>query len=463
MELTRAWVADVSGGQIVDPDGAAPADVPTGTGIAFDSRALRPGEVFVAVQAERDGHDFVADAIGRGAPFAIVERPVAGAPLVVVPDVPDALFALARAGRDRLDARVVGITGSVGKTSTKDLTAAALAAGRRTHAAPASFNNEIGVPVTVLGAPTDTEVLVVEMGARFAGNIAALAALVDPEIGVITNIGINHAEHLGGPEGVARVKGELLDALPAHGLAVLDAATAAGPEQRARSAAPVVTVGAGPDADVRIGPVTLDEGLRARFALETPWGSGTVTLAVRGAHQAVNAALAATVALHVGVPFAAVVDALAHAEASAWRMEVVEAPGGVTVINDAYNASPVATIAALDALAAVPDATRRVAVLGEMRELGALSAAEHERVGHAVARAGVDVLVVVGAATEPLAAAAAHDAGPVLAVHRVPDAAAARALVAGLVAPGDVVLVKASRAVGLETVAAALSDAGAAA
>src|SRR6185436_5459222 len=262
-----------------------PADVPAGTGLAFDSRALRPGEVFVAVQAERDGHDFVADAIGRGAPFAIVERPLTGAPLVVVPDVPAALFALARAGRDRLDARVVGITGSVGKTSTKDLTAAAVGAARRTHAAPASFNNEIGVPVTVLGAPTDTEVLVVEMGARFAGNIAALAALVDPDIGV------NHAEHLGGPEGVARVKGELLDALPAHGLAVLDAATAAGPEQRARSAAPVVTVGAGPDADVRIGPVTLDEGLRARFALETPWGSGTVTLAVRGAHQAVNAAL----------------------------------------------------------------------------------------------------------------------------------------------------------------------------
>jgi UDP-N-acetylmuramoyl-tripeptide--D-alanyl-D-alanine ligase len=463
VELTRAWVADVSGGRIADPDDAATVDVAPGNGLAFDSRALRPGEVFVAVRAERDGHDFVADAFERGAPFAIVERPVAGFPLVVVPDVPNALFALARAGRDRLDARVVGITGSVGKTSTKDLTAAAVGAGRRTHAAPASFNNEIGVPVTVLGAPTDTEVLVVEMGARFAGNIAALAALVDPEIGVITNIGVNHAEHLGGPEGVARVKGELLDALPAHGLAVLDAITASGPEQRARSAAPVVTVGATPDADVRVGPVELDDGLRARFTLETPWGSGTVTLAVRGAHQAVNAALAATVALHVGVPFAAVVDALTHAEASAWRMEVIEAPGGVTVINDAYNASPVATIAALDALAAVRDATRRIAVLGEMRELGALSEAEHERVGHAVARAGVDILVVVGAATEPIATAAAHEAGPVLAVHRVPDATAARALVADLVAPGDVVLVKASRAVGLETVAAALSDAGAAA
>jgi UDP-N-acetylmuramoyl-tripeptide--D-alanyl-D-alanine ligase len=459
MELTRAWVAEVTGGRPVGHD----TEAAVGTGIAFDSRALVPGEVFVAVRAERDGHDFVADAIGRGAPFAIVEHAVGDAKAVVVPDVAEALFALARAGRDRLDARVVGITGSVGKTSTKDLTAAAVGAARRTHAAPASFNNEIGVPVTVLGAPADTEVLIVEMGARFAGNIDALAALVDPEIGVITNIGVNHAEHLGGPEGVARVKGELLDALPPHGLAVLDASSAAGPDQRARTVASIVTVGTGADADVRIGAVTLDERLRPRFRLDTPWGSATVVLAARGAHQAANGAQAAAVALHLGVPLDGVVDALARAEASAWRMEVVEAPGGVTVINDAYNASPVATIAALDALAALGGATRRIAVLGEMRELGALSETEHARVGRAVARVGVDVLVAVGPATAPLVEAAQRDAGTALTVHRVADATAARALVADLVAPGDVVLVKASRAVGLEAVAAALSASGAAA
>ena len=460
MELTRAWVTEVTGGR---PSADAFADDTVGTGIAFDSRALAPGEVFVALQGERDGHEFVADALARGAAFVIVERPTDAGPAVVVADVPDALFALARAGRDRLSARVVGITGSVGKTSTKDLTAAAVGAAFRTHAAPASYNNEIGVPVTVLGAPEATEVLVVEMGTRFAGNIAALGALVDPEIGVITNIGINHAEHLGGPEGVARVKGELLDALPAHGLAVLDAASAAGPEQRARSAAPVVTVGTGAGADVRIGAVTLDEHLRPRFLLETPWGSGRVVLAVRGAHQAANAAQAATVALHLGVPFDAVLDALAGAEASAWRMELVDAPGGVTVINDAYNASPVATIAALEALAALPGARRRIAVLGEMRELGALSATEHARVGHTVAASGVDVLVAVGDVTEPLVAAARADAGERLQVHRVDDATAARDVVVDLVAPGDAVLVKASRAVGLEVVAAALTGTGAAA
>jgi len=453
MELTRAWVAEVTGGRIDDPADAA--DARAGTGVAFDSRALAPGEVFVAVRAERDGHDFVADAYRRGAAFAIVERPVDGVPAVVVPDVAAALFALARAGRDRLDARVVGITGSVAKTSATDLTAAAVGADRRTHAAPKSFNNEIGVPVTVLGAPADTEVLVVEMGARFAGNIAELCTLVDPEIGVITNLGVNHAEHLGGPAGVARVKGELLDALPAHGLAIVDAATAAGPDQRARSAARVVTVGT-PDADVRVLDLELDDALRPRFTLATPWGSGAVVLGVRGAHQAHNAALAATVALHVGVPFDAVADALTRAEGSAWRMEVVEAPGGVTVINDSYNASPVATIAALDALAALPGATRRVAVLGEMRELGALSAAEHARVGRAVAADGVDVLVAVGDATEPLVAAAVEAAGSRLTVYPVPDAATARARAAEIVAPGDAVLVKASRAVGLEVVAEAL-------
>jgi UDP-N-acetylmuramoyl-tripeptide--D-alanyl-D-alanine ligase len=465
MELSRAWVARVTDGRIdgrTIGEGAGETD-PVGSGVAFDSRALRPGEVFVALRAERDGHDFVADAFARGAPFAIVERASDDGPVVVVPDVPDALFALARAGRDRLHAHVIGITGSVGKTSTKDLTAAAVGAGLRTHAAPASFNNEIGVPVTVLGAPESTEALVVEMGARFAGNITALCALVDPEIGVITNIGVNHAEHLGGPEGVARAKGELLDALPPGGLAVLDADTAAGPELRARSAAPIVTVGTGADADVRIRDVVVDDTLRVRFGLETPWGSGTVALAVRGAHQASNAAQAATVALHLGVPFEQVVDALAHARASAWRMEVVDAPGGVTVINDAYNASPVATVAALDALAAVPGARRRVAVLGEMRELGALSESEHARVGGAVAAAGVDVLVAVGAATEPLVAAAERAAGRPLTVHRVPDAAAARSVVIELAAPGDVVLVKASRAVGLEVVADALTGTGAAA
>ncbi|MGZ6953029.1 MAG: UDP-N-acetylmuramoyl-tripeptide--D-alanyl-D-alanine ligase [Acidimicrobiia bacterium] len=450
MELTSQWVAATTGGRVM----GAPAR--PGEGIAFDSRAVVPGQVFVALRGERDGHEFVADAIARGAAFAIVERPVDDLPVVVVDDTATALLRLARAGRERLAARVVGITGSVGKTSTKDLTAAALRAGAATHAAPESYNNEIGVPVTVLGAPEDTAALVVEMGARFAGNIAELCALVTPEVGVITNIGLTHAEHLGGPEGVARVKGELLDALPAHGLAVVDASCLRSVSQRHRSVAPVITVGTGAESDVQVRGVTLDADLRARFELASPWGTGVVVLGVRGEHQVVNAAQAATVALHLGVPFAAVVDALATAEGSAWRMQVVDAPGGFRIINDAYNASPVATLAALRALAAHPTPGRRIAVLGEMRELGALSESEHARVGAAVAAGPFDLLIAVGEATTPLVEAA-RAGRPDLPVVTVADAEAARAALAAVVQAGDVVLVKASRAVGLERVVEGIS------
>lgn len=444
MRLTQEWVAATTGGTT-----AGGVEAPAGDAIAFDSRTIAPGEVFVALRDERDGHDFVADAFTRGAAFAIVERPVADHPVVVVPDVRAALYALTRAARERLDAHVVGITGSVGKTSTKDLTAAALAGGLRTHAAPASFNNEIGVPVTVLGAPDDTEALVVEMGARFPGNIAELCELVHPQVGVITNIGIVHAEHLGGPDGVARVKGELLEALPADGLAVISADCERSVGERHRSGAAVVMVGEDAAADVRWSAVTLDAELHPTFALESPWGTGTLTLAVRGAHQVVNAAQAATVALHAGVDFAAVAAGLSVATGSAWRMEVVDRADGVRVLNDAYNSSPVAAVAAIDALRALDAPGRRIAVLGEMRELGALSAAEHARVGRHAAASGIDVLVTVGTATDPLADAATA-ARPDLLVERVPDVEAARSRLEAIVNHGDVVLVKASRAVGLE-------------
>jgi len=457
VELTRAWVASATGGTLA---GGGDPERP-GEGIAFDSRTVVPGQVFVALRGDRDGHAFVPDAYERGAAFVVVERPVPGVPAVVVADTGRALFDLAGAARARLvTARTVGITGSVGKTSTKDLIAAALGAHLRTHAAPASFNNEIGVPYTVLGAPLGTEVLVVELGARFAGNIAELSALVEPEIGIITNIGIVHAEHLGGPEGVARVKGELLDALPAHGLAVLDATCAGSASQRHRSAAPVVTVGTGSDADVQVTAAALDDELRASFDLRTPWGSGRIALAVRGEHQVTNAAMAATVALRLGVPFAGVTEALAGAAGPAWRMQVVDTVHGVRVINDAYNASPVAVMAAIRALTAMAARGRRIAVLGEMLELGALGDAEHARVGEAVARAPVDVLVTVGVATTPLVEAARR-ARADLTILRTADAAEAAAVVATLVRPGDLVLVKASRAVGLEIVVDVLAESAA--
>lgn len=458
MELSREWVAAHTGGRVVghvQPE-------PVGRGIAFDSRVLEPGQVFVALHDVRDGHDFVGDARACGAAFAIVDRTKTSqdgdvGPVVEVEDTAVALTDLGRAARARIEAPVVAITGSVGKTSTKDLTAAALRAGRRVHCAPASFNNEIGVPVTLLGAPESAQAVVVEMGARFAGNIAALCRIAQPLIGVVTNIGLAHAEHLGGPDGVATVKGELLEALPAAGLAVINAECRRSLDARHRSAAPVLTVGVDPTADVRVSNIQVDAQLRASFLIDSPWGSGEITLGIRGAHQVVNAAQAASVALHLGIALDDVAAALAEAESTGWRMQLHRNPEGVAIINDAYNASPDAMIAAVRSLATFSVDGARIAVLGEMRELGEWSASEHARVGTIVGETDIDVLIAVGPETEPLVVAA-RAANPELAVYPAADAEMATTVACGMVRPGDAVLVKASRAVGLEVVAEALAN-----
>jgi UDP-N-acetylmuramoyl-tripeptide--D-alanyl-D-alanine ligase len=449
VDLTRDDVATITGGNAIGPD-------VTTSGFAFDSRTLRPGMGFVALRAERDGHDFVSDAFARGGTLAVVERVPEGVTgsFVVVDDVHTALRSLGVAARDRLpDATVVGITGSAGKTSTKDLTAAALGAAFSVHASAASFNNEIGLPATLLDTPTGTQAVVLEMGARFAGNITELCAIARPSIGVITHIGLAHAEHLGGRDGIAAVKGELLDALPTDGLAVLSADDEYVETLRARASAPVLTVGQAVGADVRASGIAIDADLRATFRLDSPWGSADVSLAVRGAYQVANAAQAATVALHLGVPLDAVVAALAAAGTAAWRMEVATSADGVVVLNDAYNASPTSMGAAIDTFGRLPVAGRRIAVLGAMLELGAIAGAEHARIGELLADADVSTLVTVGPGTEELAAAAA---GRGVTVHRTPDRDAAIHIVRTMVQPGDAVLVKASRLVGLEQVADAL-------
>jgi UDP-N-acetylmuramoyl-tripeptide--D-alanyl-D-alanine ligase len=378
---------------------------------------------------------------------------------VRVADPLRALQDLAGAARASLrGGPVVGITGSVGKTGTKDLTAAALAPRFAVHASPGSFNNEAGLPLTLLHAPDGTEAVVLEMGARFPGNIAELCVIARPTVGVITRIGLAHAGLMGGIEGVARTKGELLEALDAEGLAVLDADDPAAPGLVARTSARVVTVsGRLGGGDVVAHAIELDDELRPTFLLETPWGAGSVRLAVRGAHQVTNAALAAAVGLAHGVPFADVAASLATVEPAPWRMEVSRAPSGALVIDDSYNANPSSTAAAVGALAHVATAGRRIAVLGAMLELGEHSAEEHAAIGGLVAERGVDVLVAVGPETAPTAAAA-RDGG--VEVYEVGDAAAAVAVVAPLVHDRDVVLVKGSRAVGLDAVARALTGAG---
>jgi UDP-N-acetylmuramoyl-tripeptide--D-alanyl-D-alanine ligase len=381
VELTAAQLAKATGGEVLL--GRADARVTTFT---MDSRLVEPGGCFFALRDVRDGHRFIPDAFARGATIAVVARVVDGVPgdatLVRVPDVPAAMAALGTLARRWLDeATIVGITGSAGKTTTKDLTAAAFHGARRVHASTASYNNEAGLPLTLLGAPLAADVVVAEMGARFAGNISDLAAIARPSIGVVTHVGMAHAEHLGGPAGIAQVKGELVEALPADGLAVLNADCDATDALAARTVARVVRVGRGSGADVRIRDLVLDDELRARFVLESPWGRARVALALRGEHQADNAAMAATVALALDVPLDAVVAGLARATPDSLRMELLRTPGGVTIINDSYNSSPTSAAAALRSLARLPVEGRRVAVLGEMRELGSYADEEHLTVG----------------------------------------------------------------------------------
>lgn len=414
-------------------------------GLAIDSRQAAPGSLFVALVAERDGHDFVPGAVAGGAAAVLASRPLAdvAVPVVEVADTAAAMLDIGRLARTRLPDRVVGITGSVGKTSTKDLLAALLAAQWPTAASARSFNNEIGLPITLAGAPDDTGATVVEMGARGPGHIALLCAVARPTAAIVTAVADAHLEMFGSIDGVARAKGELVEALPAEGVAVLNADDARVAAMASRTAAQVLTygVGAASGADVRAVDVELDDLLRPRLVLRSPWGEAEVRLAVHGAHQAGNAVAAAACALALGVDLDDVVAGLGTATISDMRMQVQRAPGGLVVVNDAYNANPTSTRAALDALAALGGSGRKVAVLGVMAELGPEGDELHVRVATHAAGLGIEVISVAAPAYEVEAA--------------VDDAAAAVALLADLGA-GDAVLVKGSRVAGLEAVAAAL-------
>ena len=296
MRFRASQVAEATGGRLVGPD----VDL---HGASFDSRTLVPGELFVAIVADRDGHDFLPAAAAAGAPAALVSRPAADGPgtVIEVADTGRALLDLATWARRRLAATVVGITGSVGKTSTKDLAVAAVAAGRRVAANVRSYNNDQGLPVTVLGAPDDVEVLLLEMGIRGHGEIARLCAVARPDVGVVTAVAPAHTERLGGIDGVALAKGELVEALPAAGTAILNADDERVAAMAGRTAAAVLRYGRDVAADVRVEDVVLDDLARPRFTVRTPWGRADVRLAVSGAHMAANAAAALAVAGVVGV------------------------------------------------------------------------------------------------------------------------------------------------------------------
>ena len=454
--ISAAEIARACDGIVV---GAADAVV---TSWAFDSRALEPGACFVALRGERDGHEFVADAFAAGARVALIAdavpgvEPPVGAAMVRVDNVLDRLQDLARADRAaRVALRVVGVTGSTGKTSTKDLLAAALEP-LGCYASPASYNNEFGLPITLLNAPAATRVVVAEMGERFPGDIAALCAIARPDIGVVTNVGLAHAEHLGGPRGAAKAMGELVESLPEGGLAVFNA-----DDEWTATLAPgggvsVVTVGTAAAADYRVEQIELDEQLRPSFLLR----GRRVTVPLHGEHQVLNAALALAVA-HRGfdIDLDTAAAALASVRPARWRLELETSASGITVLNDAYNANPTSMEAALRALASAPVAGRRIAVLGDMRELGVYSDEAHKVVGRRTAELGIDVVIGGGAGGRAIADAAGTELprmAPVHEVHTARDVGEALRIVREVTVPGDTVLVKASRAVGLEAVAADL-------
>lgn len=409
-------VAAATGGRLIGLDVEL-------SGASFDSRDIAPGQLFIPIVAERDGHDFVVHAIESGSPAYLTSRAaetssiVAGATAIAVDDTLAALHRLAAWAREQLDEqlgdRVVGITGSVGKTSTKDLVVGAVGAARRVSASRKSFNNDQGLPVTVLETAADSDVLVLEMGMRGFGEIARLCGLARPSIGVVTAVGESHTGRVGGIEGVAVAKRELVEALPPSGVAVLNDDDERVRAMAGHTEAAVLRFGTTVTADVRIADVELDDHARSRFRVETPWGAAHVSLTVSGRHMAVNAAAAIAVAGLIGVPVEQAAAGLGTAGVAAMRMQTRRTAAGGLVINDAYNANPTSMAAALESLAALP-ARRKVAVLGIMGELDDPPAA-HRRIASVARDAGIELLAVgtdlygVDPCDDPVAALGAID------------------------------------------------------
>jgi UDP-N-acetylmuramoyl-tripeptide--D-alanyl-D-alanine ligase len=396
----------------------------------------------VAVVGENfDGNRFVADAMDAGAAAVVTsDATVTGIPRLVVDETLVTLRDLAAICRSELSIPVIAITGSTGKTSTKDLLNAALPGA---WASPRSFNNEIGVPITVIDTPHDARYLVAEVGSRGRGHISFLMPAVRPDVAVVTNLGVVHLETFGTTDDLADAKFELVDALGRTGTAVLPADE---PRLQRTHAGATLTFGMGRGADIRVSPVVIDRLGFPSFRISADGEDADVRLKVAGEHQALNAAAAVGAGLAVGVDLATLAEGMEAATGSEWRMEIHH--GRFTVVNDAYNANPDSMEAAMKTVAAMPG--RHLAVLGLMAELGPLEESEHRRIGKLAGELGFAAVVTIG--DEPGIAAAAGSIG-----RNVPDIPSAHGVVSEIVRDGDVVLVKASRAVGLETLALQLA------
>ncbi len=491
MRFTVEEIAQATGGSVVVTPGDANRQA---TSLTWDSRNVASGALYVALPGERvDGHDFAGAAVAAGAAVVLASKPLsaadleqvgkAGAGVVEVADTAAAVTELARAWRGRIAGRVVGITGSTGKTTTKNLVRDVLTAAGSVAATKGNQNNELGVPATVLSADADTASVVVEMGMRGRHQIDALCEFVRPHWGLITNVGDCHIELLGSRENIARAKTELIESLPAGGIAFLNAACDLTPlmrevarleergiacvlfdgsqdaEQRRASSAEELTA-----ARVWARDISLDDEGRPSFTLcyagiaEQGEGAVECSLGLRGIHNVSNACSAAAVGLAAGMDPQTIVQALAGSRAESGRQEVLRTQDGLTVVNDAYNANPDSMRASLATFAALAVKGRRIAVLGDMGELGDFAEGLHAQVGRDAAAAGLDELICAGELSRAMAAAALEAGMDASRVTWVPDGTAALQMLKGSLSAGDAVLVKASHFMGLDGVVKGLID-----
>jgi UDP-N-acetylmuramoyl-tripeptide--D-alanyl-D-alanine ligase len=451
--LTLAEIADALGAPIVQGDPQAIV----GGSVEADSRLVSPGSVFFALPGETtDGALFAPAAVDAGAALVIAERAIdVDSALIVVPDGVAALAALARTVVARVRAlgrvKVVAITGSNGKTTTKNLLRAILTAEGPTVAPEGSFNNHVGAPVSMLRVDDATEYLVVEMGASHVGEIARLISIVTPDIGIVLKVGLAHAGEFGGIEAVQRAKAEMVTELPPDAVALLHGDDPRVDEMAGMTRARVVRFGVGEANDVRADDVQAT-ATGTTFDYLADGGRHPVALRILGEHHVTNALAALAAARELGIPSDRAIAAIEGVpRAERWRMEVLEPGNGITVINDAYNASPDSTAAALKTLAQITRGApgRSIAVLGEMAELGEYAQEEHDRLGRLVVRLNISQLVVVGERARHIHAAAGLEGSWDGESVFVADAEAAYDLLRGELRAGDVVLVKSSKSAGL--------------
>ena len=452
-KLTLAEVTQAVDGALIagDMDSAI-------TGVSIDTRTLQAGDLFFALKGENsDGHEFIGRALKAGAGAVIVSDesavpPGLDKPVVKVQDVLWSLGDLAGYYRSKFDVRVIGITGSVGKTTTKEMLSAILERKWSVLKNEMNYNNEIGVPLTLFQLDPGHEVAVLEMAMRGLGEIRRLAQIARPEIGVITNIGISHIERLGSQGAIAEAKCELLQELPAEGLAVLNAEDGYFAVMRDRFGGRVISFGSLKDADIIVSRIKQSKEGRCKFVIVKEGASIQVSMPIVGSCNIYNALAAAAVAIGMGVDLATIKDGLENFAQPSMRMELIKSKQGFTVLNDAYNASPASVVAALKTLQALAGYDRKIVVLGNMLELGDYAPKAHRDIGSAIARGGVSKLVAVGELAADIIEGAKSAGFPEENIEWYPDSASAAADLKSQVKGGDAVLVKGSRAMKMEEI-----------